>query len=70
MSLFRHTTPEYLVPLSSYRHADDESGLTWGGVTYETASGRPRGYAKTERVVIEEGFEIQATEIVLVSFKR
>ncbi|KAF5334551.1 hypothetical protein D9758_015776 [Tetrapyrgos nigripes] len=49
-------------------HADDTSGLTWGGVTYETNDGRYSGEESIEIVDVEDGFDIQATEVVLLSF--
>ncbi|KAF5364760.1 hypothetical protein D9758_009299 [Tetrapyrgos nigripes] len=49
-------------------HADDASGLTWGGVTYETEDGRPSGEESVETVDVGDGFDIQATEVVLLSF--
>ncbi|KAF5341744.1 hypothetical protein D9611_001646 [Ephemerocybe angulata] len=49
-------------------HADDETGLTWGGVTYESADARPRGTANVTTVNVANGFDIRATEAVLVTF--
>ncbi|KAF9446613.1 glycoside hydrolase family 79 protein [Macrolepiota fuliginosa MF-IS2] len=49
-------------------HADDTSGLTWGGQTYETSDGKVSGSSKRESVDLKEGFDIQDTEAVLVSF--
>ncbi|THV02264.1 hypothetical protein K435DRAFT_817806 [Dendrothele bispora CBS 962.96] len=49
-------------------HADDESGVTWGGVSYETTDGRPSGKESVETVDVSSGFDIKATEVVLLSF--
>lgn len=48
--------------------ADDTSGLTWGGQTYETATARPKGDEFLEEVDTKEGFDISETEAVLVHF--
>ena len=48
--------------------ADDTEGLTWGGVSYETASGLPAGTVMTETVDPVEGFLLAATEAVLLKF--
>jgi len=53
----------------SYRHADDVSGLTWGGVSYETEDARPSGEETVETVDISDGFDINATEVVMLSFQ-
>ncbi|KAF5359624.1 hypothetical protein D9756_003262 [Leucocoprinus leucothites] len=50
------------------KHADDTAGLTWAGQTYETPDGKVSGSAKPETVNLQNGFDIQDTEIVLVSF--
>ncbi|KAL9714254.1 hypothetical protein Ac2012v2_002564 [Leucoagaricus gongylophorus] len=50
------------------KHADDTTDLTWGGQTYETDDGKVRGSVETEQVNLSQGFDIQDTEIVLVSF--
>ncbi|KAL0567773.1 hypothetical protein V5O48_014223 [Marasmius crinis-equi] len=49
-------------------HADDASGLTWGGQSYETADGRVNGTLSVETISVDEGLDISATEAVLVSF--
>jgi len=57
------------LPLTNaFRHADDTTNLTWGGQTYETDDGKVRGSVETEQVNLSQGFDIQDTEIVLVSF--
>ncbi|KAL0563321.1 hypothetical protein V5O48_018750, partial [Marasmius crinis-equi] len=39
------------------RHADDLSGLTWGGQTYETADGRVTGELVTENGSVADGLD-------------
>ncbi|KAG5716858.1 hypothetical protein E4T56_gene3419 [Termitomyces sp. T112] len=50
------------------RHADDVSGLTWGGQSYETSSGRVSGSISVQTGNVASGVDIVATEAVLVSF--
>lgn len=50
------------------RHADDTSGLTWGGQTYETTNARVGGTLQVESVNVTDGVEIQETEVVMLSF--
>lgn len=47
-------------------YADSASGLSWGGITYETQNGRPSGEELVECVDSDTGFEIYATEAILV----
>ncbi|EIN04315.1 hypothetical protein PUNSTDRAFT_108442 [Punctularia strigosozonata HHB-11173 SS5] len=54
----------------SIGHADDESGLAWGGQTYETPDGRVSGDEIMERSTIRAGVDVQDTEIVLLNFDR
>ncbi|KAF8072084.1 glycoside hydrolase family 79 protein [Lyophyllum atratum] len=50
-------------------HADDQSGLTWGGQSYETSGdGRPSGPVVMQTGSVSAGVDITATEAVLVSF--
>ncbi|KAJ8073455.1 hypothetical protein PM082_011731 [Marasmius tenuissimus] len=49
-------------------HAEDASGLTWGGQSYETADGRVSGDVSSETVSVADGLDLSATEAVLVSF--
>lgn len=63
----RHELEGYGVNLN-YRHADDASGLTWGGQTYETGDGRVSGTLKVEKRSVQDGVDIQATEVVLLRF--
>ncbi|KAF9048430.1 glycoside hydrolase family 79 protein [Panaeolus papilionaceus] len=52
----------------SIGHADDTSGLTWGGQTYETADGRVSGTLKTDEVEVSVGIDVQDTEVIMASF--
>lgn len=52
----------------SKRHADDIGGLTWGGQTYETSDGRVDGSLQISTVDVEDGVDIQATEVVMLTF--
>ncbi|KAJ7634965.1 glycoside hydrolase family 79 protein [Roridomyces roridus] len=49
-------------------HADDASGLTWGGQTYETSDGRVGGTATTESGTVAAGIDIPATQAVMLTF--
>ncbi|KAG7092119.1 hypothetical protein E1B28_008493 [Marasmius oreades] len=49
-------------------HADDASGLKWGGQSYETGDGRVCGDFLEESGLVKDGLDISATEAVLVSF--
>ena len=40
-------------------HADDTAGLTWGGVSYETASGLPDGKVGLPSVSVGDGVDIK-----------
>ncbi|KAJ6607350.1 glycoside hydrolase family 79 protein [Mycena sp. CBHHK59/15] len=51
-------------------YADDASGLTWGGQTYETSSGRAEGKLCLETKPVHEGLDISETEVVLLNFYR
>ena len=51
-----------------HRHADDTSGLTWGGQNYETSNARVGGVLKVELANVSNGVDIQETEAVLLSF--
>ncbi|EEB91400.1 hypothetical protein MPER_10243 [Moniliophthora perniciosa FA553] len=48
--------------------AGDTSGLTWGGQTYETEDGRVSGEEVVETIDLGAGFEIQDTEVVVITF--
>lgn len=43
-------------------HADDASGLRWGGQTYETSDGRVSGTLSQQNVLVANGLDISATE--------
>ncbi|KAJ3753512.1 glycoside hydrolase family 79 protein [Lentinula raphanica] len=47
-------------------HADDTSGLTWGGQTYETPDGLVSGVLSLEEGNVTDGLDIPATQAVLV----
>lgn len=49
-------------------YADDTSGLTWGGQSYETMDGRASGGGRVEWGPISSGVVIQASEAILVQF--
>lgn len=59
---------DHKAKLLYYRHADDTSGVTWGGQTYETADARVSGIETLETVDICAGVDIQDTEVVLLNF--
>lgn len=50
------------------QHADDTAGLLWAGQSYETANVRPSGPLTVERVDIQDGVHLSATEAILLSF--
>ena len=49
-------------------HADDTSGLTLGGQSYETADVSPSGEKVVERIVLSEGVDLRATEAIMIEF--
>ncbi|KAK7050346.1 glycoside hydrolase family 79 protein [Favolaschia claudopus] len=49
-------------------HADDTSGLTWGGQTYETSDARVGGTATSETGAVSVGLDIPATQVVMITF--
>ncbi|KAJ7637653.1 glycoside hydrolase family 79 protein [Mycena polygramma] len=49
-------------------HADDASGLTWGGQTYETSDARVGGTPTSETGTVSAGIDIPATQAILISF--
>lgn len=49
-------------------YADDENGIKWGGQTYETEDGRIDGELVEPEQNMEDGIEIRATEVVLLTF--
>ncbi|KDQ53124.1 glycoside hydrolase family 79 protein [Jaapia argillacea MUCL 33604] len=50
-------------------YADDTSGVTWGGQTYETPDGRVSGPVSLETLTAGQAVSIQETEVVMVSFR-
>ena len=42
--------------------------MTWGAQTYETSDARVSGELETTTVDVEDGFDIQATEVVMLTF--
>jgi hypothetical protein len=50
--------------------ADAKTGLSWGGITYETRDGRPAGSDETMRHDVKDGIVVQATEAVMVTLRR
>ncbi|KAJ3510881.1 hypothetical protein NLJ89_g4418 [Agrocybe chaxingu] len=52
----------------SIPHAEDTTGLRWGGQTYETSDARVSGELKVDRIDIANGVDIQGTEAVLLHF--
>lgn len=66
-----HSGVRYFLGLTFLcRYADDISGLTWGGQSYETSDARPDGDVSTETVLVTAGVDIRDTEAVLVTFMR
>jgi hypothetical protein len=54
--------------LNELSHADDASGLTWGGQTYETETGKVGGKLSLEFKLVGDGVDIAETEVVLLHF--
>jgi len=52
----------------SIGYADDTSGVTWGGQTYETPDARVSGKPTVQAVAVSVGVDIQDTEVVLLTF--
>ena len=50
------------------RHADGTTGLRWGGQTYETSDARVSGSLDISTVNVADGVDIQATEVVMLTF--
>jgi len=50
------------------KHADDASGLTWGGQSFETTDAKPRGAVSTQIVNVDAGVDIAETEAVMLTF--
>ncbi|KAJ7124009.1 glycoside hydrolase family 79 protein [Mycena crocata] len=60
--------PTIIIKRLAIEHADDTSGLTWGGQTYETQSGRAEGKLRLETKTFASGVDIAETEVVLLQF--
>jgi len=56
------------LPLTQIRRADDTSGLTWGGQSYETQNGRVSGTEEVDALPISQGVYVQETEAVMLRF--
>jgi hypothetical protein len=52
----------------SIGHADDTSGVKWGGQTYETKDGRVSGGLQLNNTAVSSGFDLYASEAVLLTF--
>lgn len=61
-------TPTGFYSFCVYSHADDTSGVTWGGQTYETSDALVSGKETTETALVSAGVDIQDTEVVLLNF--
>ena len=53
----------------SIAHADDTSGLSWGGQTYETSDGLVRGELRVEEGDVGGGVDLSDTEAILILFQ-
>lgn len=54
--------------LGLYSHADDTSGVTWGGQSYETSDALVSGKETTETRSVSAGVDVSDTEVVLLNF--
>jgi hypothetical protein len=50
------------------RHADDTSGITWGGQTYETSNAKVSGTLNVTTASTSAGVDLLETEVVLLTF--
>ena len=50
------------------QHADDVSGLTLGGQSYETSDARVSGSQNLQTIHVGDGVDIASTEAILLSF--
>ena len=55
-----------MLALCSY--ADDTSGLTWGGQSYETSDALVSGVETTDITVVSAGVDLHDTEVILLNF--
>ncbi|KAF8622544.1 hypothetical protein AX15_006899 [Amanita polypyramis BW_CC] len=60
--------PSTFVKRLAIGYANDTSGLTWGGQSYETGNGSVSGQTQVEERLVSAGLDIQATEAVLLRF--
>ncbi|KAJ7903723.1 glycoside hydrolase family 79 protein [Mycena olivaceomarginata] len=66
---FTGKSPEAMtIKRLAIRHADDASGLTWGGQTYETENGKVQGKLSLEVRNVTDGVDVSETEVVLLNF--
>lgn len=49
-------------------HSDDTANVKWGGQSYETSTGLVSGRPVVENIDVADGFELSATEAVLLRF--
>ncbi|PPQ90810.1 hypothetical protein CVT25_012130 [Psilocybe cyanescens] len=49
-------------------HADDTTGLTWGGQTYETSDAKVSETLQVQTANVSDGVDIHETEVVMLSF--
>jgi len=63
-----HSPVNMTVKRLAIGHADDKTGLKWGGQSYETSSGLASGKVSTTTISVSSGVTISATEVVLISF--
>ncbi|KAF7975737.1 hypothetical protein HWV62_8719 [Athelia sp. TMB] len=63
------TTPKTMrIKRLTIGHADDTSGLTWGGQSYETGDALVSGHENVPATTVTSGITIFDTEVVLVQF--
>ena len=68
---FVHASPSpqaMTIKRLSIPYADDTSGLTWGGQTYETSNGLVSGKLKLEMSFVAGGVDLWDTEAILIYF--
>ena len=50
------------------QHADDVSGVTLGGQSYETPDARPSGVESLDIIHMSDGVDLASTEAILLNF--
>ncbi|KAL4247519.1 Beta-glucuronidase C-terminal domain-containing protein [Abortiporus biennis] len=50
------------------QHADDTSGLIFGGQSFETSDASAKGSVVTETIDLQKGFSLNSTAAILISF--